>query len=131
MAVRNKNLTWHIAAGGDLQDLTAGTGKIFKAVALDDGDIAANGQEAGGILEYVGNTGDHVTLAISGISKFTAAAAVAAGARMTVTGSGYMTTATSGSYIIGRNLETAVTSGSVGTGFFDFSVPRYAVDSNL
>lgn len=128
MAVRNKVMTWSIEAGEDLNDLTPGTGDLFKGIALDDGKPAANGGECGGILQYGGDSGDHVTLGIYGISKFVAAAAVTAGSRLTCTTSGYFTTATSGSFIVGRCL-ISVSSGSVGTGHFDFSVPRYAVSS--
>lgn len=128
MAVRNKVLTWSIEAGEALTDLTAGTGEIFKGVAIVDGQVAANGAECTGILVEAAASGDHASIAISGISKFTAGAAITAGDRVTCAASGYFVTATSGTYINGRALIT-VTSGSVGTGHFDFSVPRYATSS--
>lgn len=125
MAVRGKVETWHMAAGEALDDLTPGTGDIFKAIALDDGKPAANGSEAGGLLTEGGGSGEHVTLAVSGVSKFIAGAAIAKGAKVTCTASGYLITATSGTYVIGRNLDTAVGSGAVGTGFFNFANPAY------
>lgn len=130
MAVRNAVVTWAISAGEALNDLTAGTGDLFKGIAIDDGKPAANGAECGGILIEGADNGGHATLAVSGLSKFVAGAAVTAGSRLTCAASGYFITATSGSYVNGRAL-IGVTSGSVGTGHFDFSVPRYAVSSLL
>lgn len=130
MAVRNEVVTWGFSAGEALNDLTPGTGDLFKGIATDDVKPAANGAECGGILLEGAESGGHVTLALSGITKYVAGAAVVAGARLTCTASGYFITATSGSYVNGRAL-TAATSGSVGTGHFDFSVPRYAVSSLL
>jgi hypothetical protein len=118
-------LTYTISAGEDLNDVTKGTGDIWKAVALDDGKVAANGNEAGGILREPGKAGSHVTLNMVGESKFTAAGALVAGRRVTVTTSGYMTGVVSGSYAIGRVLNPAVASGAVGRGVFDFSNPVF------
>ncbi len=117
---------WTIVAGEDLDDTTKGTGHIFKAVALDDGQVATTGKEAGGLLQRAGGkSGEHTQLGIGGIMKFTAGAAVAAGDRLTVNGSGYCIAATSGSYVIGRVLDTAAVSGEVGWGAFDFMAPSY------
>ena len=52
MSVEGRYFTWTLAAGEDLDDLMPGPGHIFKAVALDDGKIAQDGREAGGILLY-------------------------------------------------------------------------------
>ena len=125
MSVEGRNFTWAIAAGEDLDDLTPGTGDIFKAIALDDGKPAANGKEAGGILFFGAKNGENVTLGLYGVMKFVAGAAVAKGARVTVTASGYFITATSGSYVVGRCLDTAVGTGAVGTGAFNFLAPSY------
>ena len=129
MSVEGRYQSWTVAAAEDLDDLTPGTGDLFKAIALDDRKVANNGLEAGGILVYGGKSGENVTLGNAGIMKFTAGAAVAAGKRLTVTTSGYFITATSGSYVVGRNLETAVGTGAVGTGAFNFSLPSYMGDS--
>lgn len=126
MAVENKTLlTYTMSAGEDLNDVTKGTGDIFKAVAVDDGKIAANGLEAIGILSQPAKAGKHVTLNQVGESFFTAAGPLAVGRRISVTTSGYMTGVTSGSYAIGRVLNPAVGSGAVGRGVFHFHAPTF------
>ncbi|MDH4247410.1 MAG: hypothetical protein OEW39_06310 [Deltaproteobacteria bacterium] len=125
MAVEGRYFTWTLAAGQALDDLTAGTGHLHKAVAIGTGLIAANGREAGGLLQYGGRAGEHVTLGYAGVMKFTAGAPVAAGRRLTVAVSGYLTEATSGAYIVGRCLNAAVASGAVGTGAFNFATIAY------
>lgn len=130
MAVRNEVVTWGFSAGEALDDTAQGTGDLFKGIAIDDGKPAANGAECSGILLEAAKNAGHGTIAVSGITKYVAGAAVSAGARLTCTTSGYFITATSGSYVNGRALIT-VTSGAVGTGHFDFSIPRYAVSSLL
>ena len=125
MAVEGRYFTWTTAAGDDLADLQPGAGHLFKAVALDDGRIAQNGREAGGILLYGGKAGEHVTLGYAGILKFTAGGAIGKGKRLTVGTSGYCTEAVSGSYVVGRCLDTAVASGAVGTGAFNFATVAY------
>ena len=107
MAVEGHYAAWTLTAGEDLENFTPGTGALFKAVALDDGKFANNGREAGGILVY----------------------AVGAGKRLTVGTSGYFNEAGSGSYVVGRCLDTAVSSGSVGTGAFNFATIAYMGDS--
>jgi len=129
MAVEGRYFTWTLAAGEDLADLTPGTGHLFKAVSLDDGRIAQNGREAGGILLYGGRQDEHVTLGYAGILKFTAGGAVAKGSRLTVSNSGYFTQAVSGSYVVGRCLESAVASGAIGTGAFNFATIAYMGNS--
>lgn len=129
MSVEGRNFTWTIAAGEDLDDLTPGTGDLFKAVALDDGRIAADGREAGGILIYGGRSAEHVTLGYLGVLKFTAGAAVTKGRRLTVAASGYFIEAASGSYAVGRCLDADVSSGAIGTGAFNFSNVAYMGNS--
>jgi len=119
MAVRNKIVTWALAAGEDISDLTAGTGDIFKPVT-NDGTIAQLGEAPVGLLQEVAQNGEHISVAISGISKYVAGGAVTLGDYLTVENSGYLTTAASGDLVVGQCLIT-VTSGSVGTGNFDFS----------
>ena len=129
MSVEGRNFTWTIAAGEDLDDLTPGTGDLFKAVALDDGKIAADGREAGGILIYGGRSAEHVTLGYLGVLKFAAGSAVTKGRRLTVTASGYLIEAGSGSYAVGRCLDADVASGAIGTGAFNFSNVAYMGNS--
>lgn len=110
-------------AGGDLSN------GQYHAVALDDGDFAANGKEAGGILINKPESGEAASLAVIGESRFAAGGAVAAGARLTVSASGWFTACASGYYFVGRNGDAAVTSGSIGKGFFNFATPVYQVSS--
>lgn len=132
MAIKNSDqgFQYALAAAEDLSNVTAGTGAIYKAIAADDRKLAANGLEAVGIICYGGESGNHVTCDVAGVSKFTAGGAVGAGARVTVSGSGYFIAATSGSYVVGRALESAVASGAVGTGIFNFATPVYMTSSN-
>jgi len=125
MSVEGRFYSWTLVAGEDLDDLTPGTGHLFKAVALDDGKIAANGREAAGILLYGGRSAEHVTVGYTGVMKFTTGAAVDKGRRLTVTASGYFVEAGSGTYVVGRCLDTAVASGAVGTGAFNFATIAY------
>lgn len=129
MSVEGRYFTWTIAAGEDLNDLNPGTGHLFKAVALDDGKLAVNGREAGGILLYGGKQDEHLTLGYGGVMKFTSGGAVNKGARLTVSNSGYFSAAASGSYVVGRCLDTAVASGAVGTGAFNFATVAYMGNS--
>jgi hypothetical protein len=121
MSVEGRYFSWTIQAGEDLDDLTAGTGRLFKAVALDDGKIAVDGREAGGILIYGGKSAEHVTLGYAGILKFVAGGPIGKGKRLTVANSGYFVEAGSGSYVVGRCLDTTVASGAIGTGAFNFA----------
>ena len=125
MAVEGRNFTWTVAAGESLDDLSAGTGHLYKAVALGTGLIATNGREAGGLLLYGGRQGDHISVGYAGVMKFTAGAPVAPGRRLTVTQSGYLVEAASGSYTVGRCLDAQVASGAVGTGAFNFANVAY------
>ncbi len=129
MAVEGRYFTWTLGAGEPLDDLRPGAGHLFKAIALDDGQVAANGREAGGILLYGGRSGEHVTVGYAGIMKFAAGAAVGKGRRLTVTASGYFAEAASGSYVVGRCLDTAVASGAIGTGAFNFAAIAYMGNS--
>jgi hypothetical protein len=63
------------------------------------------------------------------VLKFTAGDAVSKGSRLTVNGSGYFVEAVSGSYVVGRCLDTAVASGAVGTGAFNFATIAYMGNS--
>lgn len=128
MAVQNKQMCWSIQASEALNNLTAGTGHLYKAVGTT-GAITGDDNNALGILQEGADNGGHVSLAIFGISKFVASAAITAGKMLTVTTSGYFVTAASGDHVVGRAL-TAPGSGAVGTGFFNFSNPFAVVNSN-
>ena len=96
----------------------------FHAIALDDGLLAANGGEAGGIIQDKPLTGDHVNAVFHGESYYAAGAAVTVGALLTVAASGWLTTATSDDFIIGRALAD-VASGGQGRGIFNFASPAF------
>ena len=114
-----------LVAGENLDDVTPGTGDLFKAISIDDGIHSANGAEAGGILQYGGQSGEHVTIGYMGVMKFTAGGAITAGDRMVVTNSGYILTQQSGSHVVGRCGRTDVASGEVGVGIFNFLTPDF------
>jgi len=103
----------------------------YRALALDDSELAVNGQEALGILQQDPEAGDHATLVVYGTSKYRAGGAVAAGKPLTCTTSGWLKEAGSGDHVVGRNWQNAVTSGSIGMGFFNFATPTYAYSSSF
>lgn len=125
MAWENEAFVFARRAGVPLTNVVLGTGRIYKAIALDDGDIAVNGQEAGGILLFGGDSGENVTLGWFGRMRFTAASCMGPGARVSVQGSGYMVLAGSNDYIVGRVMDEYVDSGAVGWGLFSFAHPAY------
>lgn len=126
MAVQNKIMTWTFKAQADIDSTVSGTGHLWKAVSNAAGDITSAGDTAIGILQYVGKDTEHVTFAHAGISKFTVNAAISsADVLLTVTTSGYFAEAGSGDYVVGKFLEgtaraTTLSSGSIGTGLFNF-----------
>ena len=128
MAYSGKFETITIQASEALTDLTAGTGEIYKAVGTT-GAITGAPRSALGILQYGADDGGHVTLGYFGKMKFVAGGAVSAGRGVTVTTSGYFTQAGSGDVIVGRAIDTAVASGAVGTGLFNFVTPYTVTDS--
>ena len=125
MATQGKWEGYALAAGEDLDDAAAGTGDLFKAIALDDGRPAANGKEAGGLLQYGGKNAEHITIAYFGVSKYVANDAITPGVRLSVVASGYCSAAGSGDHIVGRNGAFAVASGAIGEGLFNFAMPHY------
>ena len=129
MSVENKMFMLTIQSSADLTDLTAGTGEINKAVGVT-GDVTGDQTNAIGLLKETADNTGHISLVYAGLSKYTAAAAITAGEGLTVTTSGYLTTVTSGSIVVGRNLVAAVSSGAVGLGMFNFAVPFFATNSN-
>lgn len=115
MATYNKYNTTTVKAGGDL---SADQGK---AIAFNDRLLAANGNEAAGVILNKPRAGEHVTVGLSGEMVYRAGAAIAAGAKLSVSATGFFTTVASGGYHVGRNKDSAVTSGSNGTGIFHFA----------
>lgn len=101
----------------------------YQAVALDDGKVANNGYEASGILINKPENGEHAEIAYDGEIKFRAGGAVNIHKPLTVSTSGYLTGAGSGDFVVGRAKAT-ITSGSIGTGLFNFNVPVYAFTSS-
>jgi len=122
MATENKVQLTTVAAGEDLRECR------YFAIALDDGKIAVNGKEACGLLVGTPREGEAAAVTILGESKYRAGAGVSKGAKLAVANSGWLVTATSGSWICGRAKDT-VNSGSYGTGLFNFINPPYAETS--
>ena len=125
MAVDGQKLTTSAIAAEDLSSVGQ-----YRAFAFADRKLANSGDEACGIIQNKPQSAEHVTVAYAGEIKFIAGGAVAAGARVTVATSGYFTAAASGDYIVGRNGPDAVTSGSIGRGFFNFATVNYQQTSN-
>ena len=120
MAVKGTEaINYQIGVDQDLNDVRPGLGTLYKAVDVS-GTIAANGSTAFGLVGEAGANGEHVNLLTVGVGKAVASAVIAAGARVTVTTSGYCVTATSGTFVVGRCAETAAVSGGVFTGVFNF-----------
>jgi len=122
MTTQNQFMTTTIEAGEDL------TANQYSAIALSDGKVANEGLEASGILLNKPKNGEFLTLGYFGEIKFRAGVGLSVGDRLRVTTSGYMISAASGYYFAGR-AKAAVTSGSLGTGFFNFVAPVYQVSS--
>lgn len=108
-----KNQTTVVAG----QDLTADSA-LYKALAVG-GTIAATNAAALGLLMTKGKTGEHVGVAYEGEVKAWAGAALAAGARLMVTTSGWLITATDSRSTVGRALEAA-NSGDLARVLVDF-----------
>jgi hypothetical protein len=124
-AIQGKFEAWAIAAKADLSQGEAGTGKRYKAVDLQTGDIAETSLVAAGLLQTCASSGRNVSAGYQGVMKFTTGVAISsAWMQLAVTTSGYMMLATSGDWAIGRNAYT-VTSGGVVAGFFNFISPVY------
>ena len=99
-----------LAANAPLTNATYGSGHLFKAVRWN-GDIAAVGSGAAGLLQSNADSGQHASVAWHGEMQYVAAATVAAGAPLAVTTSGYLTNPSSGDSIVGHNAEIAAGSG--------------------
>ena len=111
---------------GNYQSITVQAGQDFrvagmlhKAVSMA-GVIAAAGS-ASGLAKSQPNSGQHLNIGFQGHMKAYAGAAIAAGARVSNTASGWMITAVSGSLpSVGRAIEAA-NSGDLFSGVFDFA----------
>lgn len=101
----------------------------YQAITLADGLVANNGGEATGILLNKPKSGEFAQVGVIGEMKFRAGIGISASKAITVTTSGYCTAAGSGDYIVG-SAKLAVTSGSIGTGLFDFTKAIYAYSSS-
>lgn len=126
MATENKYLNTTIVAGANY----SGSGKQYHAFAVADGQLAANGYEASGILQNKPADEQFAEIGYTGEMKFAAGLAISKGAKLTVTTSGWIKSAGSGDYIVGWS-KAAVTSGSIGTGLFNFLTPVYAFSSSF
>lgn len=96
-------------AGADLNS-GDGTGAQYKAVAID-GTIAANNSAAFGLLQNKPKNGEDMEIAYFGHMKGVAGGALARGARVRITTSGYLTTVASGDGCVGK-VVTAAASGA-------------------
>ncbi len=124
MATENRHFETTIGAGEDLNS----AGHRYHAIALDDGKLAANGREAAGILLNKPRSGEALALGYFGEMKFAAGLGLSAGNKLTVATSGWFTKAASGDWVCGR-VKATVTSGSLGTGLFNFNTAFMAETS--
>lgn len=94
----------------------------FQAVNID-GTIADTNANAAGILQNKPKNGEMASVADKGLVKSRAGAAVAAGASLKVTTSGYIIAVASGDNTIpcGRNQNTAAASGDLFAFHADFT----------
>ena len=124
MATENVFQSTTIEAKADLSSLQ------YFAIALDDGQRAVNGAEACGILMNKPAENRFAQIGIKGEMKFRTGGALTAGKKLTVDSNSTFIAAGSGFWIVGT-AKKAVTSGSIGTGLFDFTTPVYAFSSSF
>lgn len=101
------------------EDLTAALA-VFHAIAFNDAKLAKNAEEASGILQSKPDNTQFASIGLDGEMKFAAGGALSAGDKITVANSGWFTVAGSDDGIVGE-AKYAVTSGSLGTGVFNFA----------
>ena len=116
MAISNKFMGTTIQI---TEDLSASTAQ-FHAIAFNDAQLATGPEEASGILMNKPDQYEHASVGYSGEMKFAAGGAISQGDKLTVANSGWFTTAGSDDGVVGE-AKHAVTSGSLGTGIFEFS----------
>lgn len=90
----------------------------YKAVTIG-GVVAATNTAAAGIQQNKPNDTEDCSIQLGGISRFRAGGAVSAGGAVKVTTSGWFVACASGDLACGKAFE-AVTSGSIGEGYFNF-----------
>lgn len=100
------------SAGEDL------SGAQFHAVSIA-GSIIGTNLGALGLVQNKPEAGENASVAVMGYARYRAGAAIATGASVSVTTSGWLITTTSGSIACGKALE-AVSSGGIGEGIFNF-----------
>lgn len=122
MATENYIIKTTLVAGADYN--SAGQ---YHAFALADGQLAANIEEATGILLNKPKDTEFAEIGYFGEMKFAAGKAISKGAKLVVTGSGWFITANSFENNVGE-AKAAVSSGAIGTGFFNFPNVRYSQD---
>lgn len=115
MATSNDFFSTTIKAGADY----SGTGKQYHAFAVADGQLANNAEEASGILMNKPADNAFAEIGYAGEMKFAAGNAIAKGGKVSIASSGWFTAADSYDTVVGES-KTAVTSGSIGTGWFFF-----------
>lgn len=100
------------------------TGKAFHAIAINDGKVAANGAESGGLLqEETASIGSAVPLTVIGRSFCVAGAAFSLGALLKVNTSGRLVTATTGTHVVARALAAAGADGDICKCICNFATP--------
>lgn len=118
MANDGRKFTIQLVAGADL-NTGDGTGAQYKAVAVG-GTIAATNATTVGLLQNKPKNGEDAEIGYFGHMKGVAGAAIAAGALLMVTTSGYVITRTATTLPCGRALAAAA-SGATVEGLFDFT----------
>ena len=119
MATENRFFNTTIAAGADY----SAANKQFHAFAVADGQLANTAEEASGILLNKPVSGAFAEIGYLGEMKFAAGGAISKGAKVTIAASGWFVTADSYDTVVGE-VKAAVTSGSVGVGFFEFATVK-------
>jgi len=121
MAIENSVKSHTVAAGEDLST------RQYHVINIS-GTLAANGNEAAGVLmNKPSQAGLGAQVGVHGVMKGKAGAAIAAGAPVRVTTSGWLITATSGQPVSGKNFKrAAVSSGETFSFLGDFANGRVA-----
>lgn len=103
MTIEGKQIIEGVAAGADL----SAKAMLYKVITVS-GTIAAESDTALGLLKNAPESGQHAAVAVEGKMKGHAKVAIAKGARVMVTTSGYLTTVASGDGAqVGKALEAA------------------------
>ncbi|HFD31309.1 MAG TPA: hypothetical protein ENJ28_01155 [Gammaproteobacteria bacterium] len=104
MAIQGETLKITVKANEDL------TSRQYHVIEVD-GTLANDVNAAAGIICNKPESGQGATVDVLGMMKGKAGAAIAAGVGVTVTTSGWLITATSGTGVVGKSLNVAVGSG--------------------